>query len=319
MFVPIENFISEDHPYRKLLSLINFDDLTRSLERLYKKAIGRTGYSISQGFRALLLQYLEDLSDRELERYLQENLAGKYFCGFDLEDNTPDFSYFSKLRSRIGTKRLATLFNAVRDGLKAQGLVKEIFTFVDSSHLISKFSMWDDRDKAIKKGLEKLNNETVRKVARDKQAKFGCKGKDKYWFGYKQHVSVDMQSGLINKIAATPANVTDAEGLKHICPNQGAAYADKGYCVKKARQTMERKGCHDAAIRKNNMKDKNRDKDRWISSIRAPYERIFSKLSHRARYRGIAKIQFQLMMDALAFNLKRMITINAPPLNLSAI
>jgi len=179
--------------------------------------------------------------------------------------------------------------------------------------------MWDDRDKAIKKGLEKLNNETVGKVAQDKQARFGCKGKDKYWFGYKQHASVDMQSGLINKIAATPANVTDAEGLKHICPNQGAAYADKGYCVKQARQTMARKGCHDAAIRKNNMKDKNRDKDRWISSIRAPYERIFSRLSHRARYRGTAKIQFQLMMDALAFNLRRMITINAPPLNLATI
>jgi len=97
MFVPIEDLISQDHPYRKLLSLINFDDLTNPLKKLYKEAVGRTGYSVSQGFRTLLLQYLEDLSDRELERYLQENLAGKYFCGFGLEDDTPDFSYFSKL------------------------------------------------------------------------------------------------------------------------------------------------------------------------------------------------------------------------------
>ena len=37
---------------------------------------------------------MEDLSDRELERFLQENLAGKYFCGFSLEDDTPDHSYF---------------------------------------------------------------------------------------------------------------------------------------------------------------------------------------------------------------------------------
>ena len=46
------------------------------------------------------------------------------------------------------------------------------------------------------------------KVATDKQARIGCKGKDKYWYGYKRHVSVDMQSGLINKVAITPANTT---------------------------------------------------------------------------------------------------------------
>lgn len=35
-----------------------------------------------------------------------------------------------------------------------------------------------------------------------------------------------MQSGLINKVAITPANITDAKGLKHVCPKQGAIYAD---------------------------------------------------------------------------------------------
>ena len=68
------------------------------------------------------------------------------------------------------------------------------------------------------------------KVAHDKQARIGCKGKNKYWYGYKKHISMDMQSGMINKVAITPANVTDAQGLKNICPSQGAIYADKGYC-----------------------------------------------------------------------------------------
>lgn len=66
------------------------------------------------------------------------------------------------------------------------------------------------------------------KVARDKQARIGCKGGIKFWYGYKKHVSVDMQSGLINRVAITPANVTDAQGFKHVCPKQGAVYADKG-------------------------------------------------------------------------------------------
>lgn len=38
-----------------------------------------------------------------------------------------------------------------------------------------------------------------------------------------------MQSGLIDKVAVTPANVTDNKGFKHVCPNDGAVYADKGY------------------------------------------------------------------------------------------
>ncbi len=38
-----------------------------------------------------------------------------------------------------------------------------------------------------------------------------------------------MQSGLINKVAATSAEVTDAHGFQHVCPNGGTVYADKGY------------------------------------------------------------------------------------------
>ena len=89
--------------------------------------------------------------------------------------------------------------------LREQGYMSEVFTFVDSAHLISKAQLWEERDKAIKKKYDKLNNEIVPKIARDKQARIGCKGKNKYWFGYKTHRSVDMQSGLINKIAVTPS------------------------------------------------------------------------------------------------------------------
>jgi transposase, IS5 family len=89
--------------------------------------------------------------------------------------------------------------------------MSEVFTFVDASHLISKANLWEERDEARKQKYEKLNNEVLPEVAHDKQAKIGCKGGSKFWYGYKKHVSVDMQSGLINKIAVTPANITDAK------------------------------------------------------------------------------------------------------------
>ena len=79
--------------------------------------MGRHGYGISKGFRMLVLQFIEDLSDRELERFLQENMVGKWFCGFELEEATPDYTYFSKLRQKIGTTRLSKLFQACEDCL----------------------------------------------------------------------------------------------------------------------------------------------------------------------------------------------------------
>ena len=81
----------------------------------------------------LVLQFMEDLSDRELERFIAENTAAKLFCDFSLISQAPDHSLFGRLRQSIGT-----------------------------------------------------NN----------------------WYGYKRHVSFDMQSGLINKVAVTPANVS---------------------------------------------------------------------------------------------------------------
>lgn len=59
-----------------------------------------------------------------------------------------------------------------------------------------------------------------------------------------------MQSGLVNKVAATSAEVTDADGLSRVCPNGGAVFGDKGYCVRPAQRTLKRKNCHDATIKK---------------------------------------------------------------------
>ena len=311
----LEQFVREDHPYRQILGLVDFKELTQVLQEEYSSK-GRGGYPVDTGFKCLLLQYTEDLSDRELERFLQENLAGKLFCGFGLDEGTPDFSYFSILRKRIGTERLADLFNRVRGSLKGAGLIREIFTFVDATKLVSKLSTWEERDKAIKAGLEKFNNAVAEKIAKDKEARFGCKGKDKFWYGYKKQISVDMRHGLINKVAVTKANLPDHKGLKNVCLAQGMVLADKGYCPKEGRIAVAKRGCHSGIILKNNMVDKNRDKDCWLTRLRMPYEGTFSKDSHRARYQGIAKNQFQAFMEAFAFNLKRLVKIGSPPISL---
>ena len=284
LFITLDDLVSEDHPYRKLDALLSFDELANPFLDIYS-AKGRKEKGVSFGLRTLVLQFIEDISDREMERFLRENNSAKWFCELGLTEKTPDHSYFGDFRKRLGTKNIMAVFQRVRESLKAMGLIREVFTFVDASHLISKLTTWDDRDRSIKAGLEKFNNDTAEKIA------------------------VDMQSGLINKIAATSAEVTDASGLTHVCPNGGAVFGDKGYCVNPAKSTLKRNGCHDATIKKANMKGKDTEKDRWISKMRSPYERVFAHRNRRVRYRGLEKVQFQVGIRALTFNLKRMITL----------
>ena len=316
VMVSLEDLVPSDHMYRRFLGLWKFDTAAKRLNKI-EKDNNYKGYGSLRLFKCLVLQFMEDLSDRELKKYLQENNAAKLFCGFELTEPTPNHTVFTRVRARIGTEKLSRLFSDLRDQLQNQGYMNEVFSFVDATHLISKANLWKERDKAIKKKYDKLNNEVLPKVAHDKQARIGCKGKDKYWYGYKKHASVDMQSGLINKVAVTPANVPDADGLKNVCPSQGAIYTDKGYCGKKAKRAAAKRQCHLAAIRKNNMLDKNKDQDRWYTKIRAPYERVFSQQNKRVRYVGVSKNQFATFMEAICFNLKRLAALDPPNLCLS--
>ena len=271
----VADLVKPEHPYRRLLVMVDFEGLCFPLESRYG-ALGRAGYPVAGLFKALLLQWMEDLSDRELERYLEENVAAKFFCGFELGDATPDHSTFGVMRERIGTEGLAKLFNRVRDELKAQGLVREVFTFVDATQLISKVNLWRERDRLIGEADAKLSNTTVGKVATDPQARFGKKGRSK-WYGYKIHAGVDMSQGLITRVAVTPANVEDQQAAAHVMPRAGMVFGDKAYGVGESARAMRRLGLHSGAVLKEGMKAKNRFKDRWLNSVRMPYEGTFSK------------------------------------------
>ncbi len=223
MFTSPDGPVSEDHPYRRFEAVVDLAVLSGPLVALYSDR-GRPEPGAERAFRMLVLQFTEDLPDCGMERFMRENLAGKWFCAFALSERPPDHSFFGDFRQRPGTKRLMDLFNRLRDGLKEAGLIREVFAFVDAGKSVSKLSTRDDRDKAIARGLEKFNNETADQVAADPQARFGAKGRDKFRYGCKEHTGVDMQSALINRVAATPANVTDARGVRHVWPDQGAVF-----------------------------------------------------------------------------------------------
>ena len=257
--VSVEQLVPEKHTYRKLKSLLDFERITNTA-KVKIHEVGAVGFGRNRLILCLTLQFMEDLSDREFERFIAENTAAKWFCGFSLTEKTPDFTTICKFRATVGTKQMSKIFNEVKHQLQAQGHCAEVFTFIDATALVSKLSLWEARDNVIKMGYEKLNNEVIPKVSVDKEASIGAKSAKKFWYGFKKHVSVDMQSGMINRVAVTTASVPDADGAKHVMPRSGAVFADKGYVG--AVLEMLRRGVHPMVIMRNNMKNKNADLDR---------------------------------------------------------
>lgn len=300
--------IGADHPFRRLKEIINFDELTLPLRDLYSDQ-GQTGLDVAKGFKALLLQFWEDYSDRQMEKAVKENLAIRWFCGFSLTEDTPDHTYFCKLRTRVGTKRLADAFAAINARLSSLGLFGNVFTFIDASAIVSKTALWEERDRAIKDGATTLNNANVAAYAADPDARWGAKGKDDIWYGYKRHHAVDMRHGLINKLTVTPANVLDFDALADLCPSGGMVFMDKLYDCKKADAILRAHGCAPGTIRKRSNPKKNRDLDRWRSHRRMPFEGNFSKLRERAKFKGKVKVLFQCFAEAICHNLKKAVTI----------
>ena len=320
----LEKMVKKDHTYRKLKDLVDFDQLLEPFEKLYSN-IGSPSEPLTRGFKCLLIQFWHDLSDREAATFISDSMAARWFCNYKIDEDTPVHSYFGKLRTRIGTENLTKIFNTITGALEKAGLVGKTFTFVDSSSMIAKVSTWAARDKATEdndndekddKNNPTMNNKNIENYSSDPDARFGCKGKDKNWVGYKRHHQVDMKQGIITDVKITGADVHDGQAFidEKLCPESGMVFLDKGYEAKNVEENILKNNCFPAAIKKNNRKDKNRDLDRWRTQVRMPFENTFSKMKKHCRYWTKPKVKVQATMEALVHNFKRAIRIGVPKL-----
>ena len=85
--ISLDDLVPSFHQYRKFQNSWNWDEIHLLLKDIQSSTF--QGYGPKKLFSCLILQFMEDISDRECERYLQENNSAKWFCGFSLaEKNT---------------------------------------------------------------------------------------------------------------------------------------------------------------------------------------------------------------------------------------
>ena len=140
-FDPVEQ-VKNKHVLWDIEQTIKFSSLVYRFKDL-ETGVGRNGFGIDVGIKAVYLQFHYDLSDRELEERLRYDLAFKWFCGFTAFEPTPDHSFFGRFRKMMGTKRTGQLFKAIanksrlREG-KEEKIMGHTFRFADATAIITK-------------------------------------------------------------------------------------------------------------------------------------------------------------------------------------
>lgn len=286
----------------RVSALVDWSGFEAVLAGLREEGPGRPGYRPLLLFKALLLQAWYGLSDAELEFRLGDSLAFGRFVGLSLQDEVPDHTTLCRFRNRLVREgRLERLFAELDGQLEGAGLMLKQGAMLDATLI--------ETQAASRPGKGR--------PPADPEAAFARRsGKPGSTYGYKAHVGVDQGSGLIRTMITTPANVNDtvpADAL--IRGDEKAVLGDAAYHTHRRQAALKARGVKPRLMRR---PSKHHPKlpprlarlNRLIARRRAAVETTFATFKRRMgltgiRYIGLAKASGQMLMVAMAFNLRR--------------
>ena len=268
----------------------------------YSGERGNKPYELELMLRIHMLQNLYDLSDMGAMGEVIDSRAFSDFCGVDSSNQVPDGDTIGRFRALLIKHELQEqLFAQVVALLEAKGLILKKGTIVDSTIIAAPSST---------KNKEKK---------RDPDACQTKKG-NTWHFGYKGHIGVDKDSGLVHHIEVTAANVHDVTVVPQLLyGEEESVHGDSGYLGAEKREDAIVQNNQGKAIRykinrrpsqyKHNTARSKGQIKRWErekSSVRAKVEHVFGIVKgqfgyRKTRYKSRRKQSAKLhMMFALA-------------------
>ena len=282
-------------------SLLDWEQVDRLLDDISAARRGGRGYPPLCLFKALLLAQWYDLSDPGLEDALADRLSFRRFCGFPLDEETPDETCFVRFRSRLRELGLyERLFAEVCRQLEAKGCMVKTGTLVDATII-------EARARPPRPSEGEVS-------AVDPDAGF-TKKRGKSSFGFKMHVGVDQGSELIRTLETSSADLHDGEAFGAlVVGDEAKVYGDKAYGSQKNRDFLDRIGVGDAlmykAARGRPLKPWQECFNKAVSLVRSGVERVFGtgKTGYglgKTRYFGEERVKGDCLTFAMAYNLRR--------------
>jgi IS5 family transposase len=289
----------------RLSGLVKWYRFEKLLKGVREEGPGRPGYAPLLMFKGLILQSLYGLSDAELEEALVDRLSFRRFVGLSLEDEVADHTTICRFRNRlIEQGLLEKLFAEFQRQMDLAGVIVKRGTMLDATLIETSFARPPEGE-----------------TGHDPDAAFTRrKGKGGSTYGYKAHVGVDRGSGIIRKVLVTPANVNDtvpADAL--ISGDERELYADKAYHSRARNEWLKAQGIKPRIAQRANkhhpvLSPRLKRYNALIARRRASVETTFATLKRRMglvriRYAGLKKATAQVLLAAMAFNLRRWVTV----------
>ena len=256
----------------------------------YKGERGNKPYPLELMLRVFILQNLYDLADMKVMNEVLDSRAFTTFCCISSPDEVPDGDTIGRFRNLLMEHDLQKkIFDAVLNLIAERGLILKKGTIVDSTF------------------IEAPSSTKNQKKERNPEAHSSKKG-NTWHFGYKAHIGVDRESGLVHHVVTTAANEHDVTVVNQLMHgDEDTLGGDSGYIGAEKRPdaiTRNRKGkkikyviCRKpSSIRKLSKSGQYAAKKREHekSSVRCKVEHVFAVVKklfgyRKTRYRGLRK------------------------------
>jgi IS5 family transposase len=303
-----DRLIPKDHLLVKLNQKLDWSFIEEVCRPFYQDR-GRRGENPVTLFKMLLLAYWYNISERRIEEECTFNVLFKYFLGLEVDEKPPDHSTLTRFRDRLGQEGFREIFNRLVALARSAGVVSERLRLVDATHQLANVDILRAN---IRQPRDKDDNDkTSLPGSPDPDARFGHKSEKKTFFGYKHHIGVDADSGLIVAQATSGGNIADDDYLLDMAagPPPQALTADKLYDKPHHHQRLTARGIQSHIIRKKHSPVPEDPQYLCHCRQRKQIERVFAVLKKyhhggRARYWGRAKVSVQNLLTDVVYNLK---------------
>lgn len=131
-----QSLVPADHFLRKVLAVIPWDDFHEILAPSYTRDLGRPAESPVLMLKLEYLRYHHNLSDREVIRRAQTDVAFRHFLQIGVRGWLPDPSSLCTFRGRLGTGGFRKVFRQVVHTAREHGVVKDRLRIKDATHVI---------------------------------------------------------------------------------------------------------------------------------------------------------------------------------------
>jgi transposase, IS5 family len=293
--------------------------LNQVREKERKSSAGRKAFDVILMFKILILQSLYNLADDAMEYQIRDRISFMRFLGLNVSEGVPDAKTIWLFREELGKLKLAKkLFDQFARVLDEKGLKAKKGQIIDASIVnvpIQRNSREQNKKLKENKTPEEWNKNVERQ--KDPDAKWVVKNYRRY-YGYKNHISVDVKNKLIRSYEVTNAAVHDSnifQALLDPANSSKDVYADSAYRSRKNSQILIDNGLRNNILRKG-CRDKKmtrweRQGNRTRSRIRARVEHAFGiqlKMAGNLISRAIGQFRnaTKIGLRNLAYNISRL-------------